>query len=62
MDFKKMFVKAGLGLATFVVAYLVANPTTITNLIPENVVNMTVGGIVSAVLVGVSNWLKHKSE
>ena len=62
MKWNKTIGKALLGLATFVVAYLASNPALVTNFIPQDVVNMSVGGVVSAIITAVANWLKHKDD
>ena len=54
--------KAGLGFITFVVGYLASNPGVITNLIPANIATMSVGGVIAAALVALSNWLKHRDD
>jgi len=62
MDFKKMFGKGFLGFLTFLVGYAVANPDMITGLIPEKFATMTIGGAISAIVVAIANWLKHKND
>ena len=62
MNWSKMLLKAALGLATFVTAYLASNPGVITKFIPENIAQMTIGGAVAAGLVALANWLKHKND
>lgn len=54
--------KALLGFLTFVTGYLATNPAAITNLIPEDIATMTIGGGVAALVVAVTNWLKHKND
>jgi len=60
MDFKIVFKKAGLAILTFVISMLVANTDLLVGLLPENIANMTVGGIVAGIIVGVTNWLKNR--
>lgn len=54
--------KGALGLATFGVAYLVSNPGMIDKIIPGDIEKMTIGGVVAAGLVMLSNWLKNKTK
>lgn len=54
--------KSLLGFLTFVTAYLATNPGIITNLVPENIAHLTIGGAISAVIVGITNWLKNKEK
>ena len=62
MNWGKTILKAVLAALTFAVSYLAANPEVLTNLIPENLVNLTIGGAVAAGLVALSNWLKHRND
>lgn len=62
MNFLTMAKKGFLGLMTFVTAYLFSNPDVITGFIPEKISNMTIGGISTAVIVMITNWLKNKSK
>ena len=62
MNWGKMGSKGVLGIITFIVAYLATNPQMITNLIPENISKLTVGGLIAGALVALANWLKHKSD
>lgn len=62
MNWAKTLGKAVLGFLTFVVGYIASNPEVVTNLIPENVATMSVGGAVTALIVGIANWLKHKGD
>jgi len=62
MDWSKVLKKAGLALATFLVASLAAHQDLLVGLLPENVANMTVGGAVAAVIVAIANWLKHRND
>jgi hypothetical protein len=61
MDWGKMIQKGLLGGLTFVTAYLAANPDAIVHLIPKNISDMTVGGVVGFVIVAVTNWLKNRT-
>lgn len=60
MDFGKTIKKAFLGFLTFITATLASNPGAITSVIPENIAGLTIGGIITAAIVGVTNWLKHR--
>lgn len=62
MNWKITLKKALLGFLTFVVAYTTTNPQILLGLLPENIVNMTVGGFITAILVAISNYLKNKSK
>ena len=62
MNWGKTLVKAGLGFVTFVIAYLASNPALITNFIPTDYANMSIGGLITAGLTGLANWLKHKDD
>jgi len=59
MNWTKVIEKGVLGFLTWIVAYLISNPGIITNLLPEEIVNMTVGGAIAGALVALANWLKH---
>ena len=54
--------KALLGVLTFAVAYLAANPQVVLQLVPQAIQQMTVGAVISGLLVGVANWLKNKDN
>lgn len=62
MDFGKMFQKGGLAILTFIVAYLASHPQLITNLVPKELTEMTVGGLIAAALVALANWMKHRND
>lgn len=62
MNWIKIIEKGVLGFLTWITAYLVSNPSAITNMIPEEIVNMTVGGAVAGLLVALANWLKHLKD
>jgi len=59
MDWGKAIGKGLLGLATWGTAYLAANPQVLTHLIPENIEKMTVGGLVAAGIVFITNVVKN---
>jgi len=54
--------KSGLAIITFIVATIAANPSIVTAFIPQDIQQLTIGGLVAALLVGLANWLKHKNE
>lgn len=60
MKWGKVIQKGLLGLVTFVVGYLAANPEILTQLIPQNIKEMTIGGVVAALLLALRNWWKHR--
>ena len=62
MSWLKTVQKSFLGFITFIVATVSTDPSVITNMIPENIAGMTVGGLVAALLVGIANYLKNKSK
>ena len=62
MDWKKTIIKSLQGFLTYAIAYLTLHPELVVSLIPERIANMTVGGLVAAILVGVSNWCKHRND
>ena len=66
MNWLTVIKKGALGLLTFVVSYAAANTDVIvnfvTNLIPAQYVNLTVGGLVAAIIVAVTNWLKNRNK
>ncbi len=62
MNWFKTLTKSGLGILTFLSAWLVANTDMFVGMLPENVANMTVGSIVAALVVGFANWFKHKDD
>lgn len=62
MDWGKTLIKGLFGIFTYAVAYLASNPTMITNLLPENIANLTIGGVIAGALVALSNWLKHRND
>ena len=62
MNWLKVGEKGLLGILTFVVAYLASNPSMITNLIPENIANLTIGAVIAGGLVALSNWLKNRNK
>jgi hypothetical protein len=58
----KTMKKAGLGLLTFAVAYISANPQILTRFLPSDISQLTIGGAVAAGLVALSNWLKNRAK
>jgi len=62
MNWFKTLSKSGLGILTFLSAWLIANTDMLVGLMPENVANMTVGSIAAALVVGVANYMKHKDD
>jgi hypothetical protein len=60
MDFGKMFQKGLLGALTFGVSFL--TPTLVLKMVPDSVETMTVGAIITAVVVAATNWIKHKAD
>jgi len=62
MNWLTMIQKGGMGLLTFGVAYLATNPNVILKLVPAAWGQMTVGGLIAALLVMASNWLKNKNK
>ena len=62
MDIFITLKKAVLGFLTFAVGYLSTNPQAVTDLIPKDIATMTIGGGVAALIVAVTNWLKHKED
>ena len=62
MNWIKTLQKAGLAVLTFGAAYLASNPAMIVNLVPKDIEQMTVGSLLAAIVVGLANWLKHKSN
>ena len=62
MNIGKVFSKGLLGGLTFLVAYVASNPQVVTNLIPENISQMTIGGLVGFVIVAVTNWFKNRAK
>jgi hypothetical protein len=62
MSWKIVFQKGFLGIATFIVAFLAAQPQILTNLIPQNIANMTVGSLIAGGLVALANYLKNKDK
>ena len=62
MNWKKVIQKGGLGILTFVVAYLASHPQLVVSMIPEDIRNMTVGSFVAMILVAASNWWKHRKD
>jgi hypothetical protein len=62
MNWSKVGIKGLLGIVTFIVAYIAANPSMVTQLIPKNIAEVTVGSLVAGALVSLANWLKHKND
>lgn len=62
MDWLTMLKKGGLGVMTFVAAYIAANPEILTKFIPADISQLTVGGLVAAGFVMLANWLKNKGK
>lgn len=62
MDWKKVVLKGGLGILTFMTGFAISNPKTVVDLIPEKISQMTVGSIVAGLLVALANWLKHRKD
>lgn len=62
MIIKKVFQKGALGILTFAVSYLATHPQTIVKLIPEEIMQMTVGSLVAGAVVALNNYLKHRKE
>ena len=62
MDWKKTIIKSLQGFLTYAIAYLSLHPEIVVSLIPEDIAKMTVGGAIAAILVGLSNWCKHRSD
>lgn len=62
MNWMTAFKKGGLGLLTFVGAYVAANPQVLSKLLPDNIEQMTIGGLVAAGVVFVTNWLKNRTK
>jgi hypothetical protein len=62
MDWKKAIKKGFLAFLTFIAAYVVTNPSIITNFIPENIAQMTVGSFVAAIIVAGANWIKNRGK
>jgi len=62
VDWLKMLGKGGLGILTFLAAQLIANTDMLVGLLPENIANLTVGGIVAGLIVAAANWLKHRAD
>lgn len=61
MKWNKVFSKGLLGILTFVFAYLASNLHLVLNIIPDNIEQMTIGAIVSGLIVAITNWLKHRA-
>ena len=59
MNWLKPIQKGGLAVLTFAVAYLASNPQVITNLLPENIAQMTIGSAMAAAIVALANVVKH---
>lgn len=53
--------KGGLGLLTFLVAYIASHPNIILKLLPSDITTMTVGSLISALIVALTNWLKNRN-
>jgi hypothetical protein len=62
MNYAISLKKCGLGILTFIISYLIANPQLLSNIIPEKVMNMTIGSIISGLIVFAANWLKNKDK
>ena len=62
MNWKKVVLKGGLGVLTFVAGFAISNPQAVISLIPEKISQMTVGSIVAGLLVALANWLKHRKD
>jgi len=62
MSWSKVGIKGLLGIATFIVAYIAANPSMVTQFIPKNIAEVTIGSLIAGALVSLANWLKHRSD
>ena len=62
MNLFKTVSKSVLGFLTFVIATVATDPSIIVNMVPANIANMTIGGAIAAVIVGVTNYLKNKNK
>ena len=54
--------KGLLGFLTFGAAYIATNPQVITSHIPQNISNLTIGGIAAAAIVAITNWIKNRAK
>lgn len=63
MNINKVIEKGAEGLATVVIAFVVANIPAISEfaikLIPEEIATLTVAGLVAFIIKAFGNWLKH---
>ena len=62
MDLGKVFNKGGAAIITFLIAYIASHSEIITQYIPKEFSEMTVGAAVAGLLVALTNYLKHRKD